>query len=276
MLIHINKVEDNINYIENKDSTIFIETDDGLTMAMNNIYALCYRIWIDNELPFDIGLNITYDISSSQGAALEGYIVDKGNDEDGQYIVFLNEYNNSSINQRSKPYLGENRIRVIHSPDMFKGAHKMIEEFNNRWPSFHDAFMTIIEKTSSKIILEFSEGYLGDKIIRVVLDGIVYEEYDENLEYFADQMLTGVDYVKGEDNYEFKLFNDYQSHILPEGIELFDLRDIDSSLIDDIYIVEDHKNHGIIKCKYIEFKTRVDEIKRLELEEMFKKFKEGQ
>ena len=59
MLIHINKVEEHINYLENKDSTIFIETDDGLTMAMNNIYALCYRIWIDNELSFDVGLNIT-------------------------------------------------------------------------------------------------------------------------------------------------------------------------------------------------------------------------
>ncbi|NLO09502.1 MAG: hypothetical protein GX129_06480 [Clostridiales bacterium] len=276
MQIHINKVEDNINYIENKDSTIFIESDDGLIMAMNNFYALCYRIWIDKELPFDVGLNITYEISSGQCAILEGYIVDKGIDEDGQYIVFLNDYNNSNKNQQSEPYFGENSINVTHSPDMFKGAHKMIEAFNNRWPSFHDVFMSIIEKTSSKIILEFSEGYLGDKIIQVVLDGIIYEEYDESLEYFADQMLTGVEYVRRENSYEFKLFNDYQSHILPEGIELSDLRDIDSSIIDEIYIVEDHKNHGIIKCKDIEFITRVDKIKKLELEEIFKKLREGQ
>lgn len=273
MIVNINWVEDNINYIENKDSVVFAKTEDGFLTVFNNLPALSYRIWLDRELPLEIGLNYLYEITSDNGKAIEGNIIEKGTDENGTYIIFFS----TSPKPHPIPLLGENKIEAILSPNMIKGADELIKLCGGSWPNFHEAYMKIIEKKDGELILEFNDGFLDDKIVRFELNDIISEEYDESIESFLNEQLSGVDFKKKGDYFEFKVYIDYKTSKLPDDFDISNydnFEDLDLTQIEG-YVVEEIKNYGVIRCKEIEVSTRVDEIKKLEIEKAYLEFKEA-
>lgn len=72
MVIYVTKVENNMDHIQNKDSAIFTQTEDGMTIVQNNIYRLCDRIWLREEFSLNIGWNYKYEITPNDGVTLEG------------------------------------------------------------------------------------------------------------------------------------------------------------------------------------------------------------
>lgn len=63
---------------------------------------------------------------------------------------------------------------------MIKSADQLIKEFENSWPSFHDANLSVVTRTEKNIVLRFSGGFLFDKVVEVTAKDICYEEYDES------------------------------------------------------------------------------------------------
>lgn len=280
MKVNITRVENNIDYMDIKDPAIFNETDDGLIIVQNNVYAFCDRIWLTEDLSLEAGWRYRYEITSDTAGSFEGWIIDKGVDEHGPYIVFLMKqafYHELKKTTRPKPSIGENQIEVSLSPEMIAGAEQLLENCNGKWPSFHDAKMVILERKPDRIALQFSDGYLMDKIVQIILKDITHEAYDDSLEYFANEWITGIDFRKKGNHFEFILLNEYTTETFPEGFDISCLEDpnFDSSILDEILIQKEFRIHGTITCRNIEIQVTTDEAKKFELEEQFKKFKDG-
>lgn len=276
----INKVEDNRDFLENKNFSIHTKNDNGTTTIQNNILALCDRVWIDKEFIFEMGLEYIYEIKLPDGEIWESKVMEKGNDEYGNYIVIIvpnaMKYAYEGTERPHIP-IGQMDINIILSPEMIKGSDKLLEAFGNGWPSFHEAHLTIIEKTDKDMILKFSGGFLDDKVVDVKISGIVNEIYDESLEYFTGQWLTSVEFRKRGSNFEVRLYNDYYISKSPEGFDtsVFNDPDFDRKSIQGLYTKEEHKNHGVIICNELEISVAIDIERKRQLEEKYRRFLEN-
>ncbi|WP_242850632.1 hypothetical protein [Clostridium lundense] len=278
MFINIIRTEDNINFIEPKSYSIFTDNDDGTVSVQQNVCAISDRIWIDEEFPFNTGQEYIYKIKLPNNISLEGYIFEKGNDDYGHYILFLNF--NASIylhDNEKRPNIpcGKVEINLILSPDMIEGSDKLIKNFHGTWPSFHEANIRIIEKSTESMTLEFHDGFLFDKVVRLIITGIISESYDkDSIESFNDRCLTNVQFRKVESNMKILLFDDYIIESLPEDFDtsVFDDPEFDTDTIRHLYITEEHKNHGVIVCKSLKIVVTINEDKKKQLEEDYKEF----
>lgn len=272
MLINVTRIEENINFIENKRSSIHTLCDDGSVLCVANLLAFADRIWLKEEFPLEIGLEFIYEIHANKGAILQGQIIEKGIDNYGHYIILLlNEAIILYDEKKPRPQIpyGPNEIEVILSPQMIKGSDILLEGFENKWPSFHETELTIIEKTPINITLKFNGGFLFDRIVEITLKDVICEQYDDTLEFFTKQELSEIKLRKTGEDFEFKLFYDYRASRLPEDFDKSILGDpnFDVRLLDEISITEEYKIHGVIKCKVIEMNVLLDEEKKRQLEQ---------
>lgn len=278
MFINVLRTEDNINFIEPKSYSIFNDNDDGTISVQQNVYAVSDRIWLDEKFPFSTGREYIYKIKLANNICLEGYIFEKGKDEHGHYILFLNF--NASIyirNNEERPNIpcGKVEIDLILSPDMIEGSDKLIKNFHGNWPSFHEANIRVIEKSTESMTLEFHDGFLFDKVVRLILTDIISESYDkDSIESFNDRCLTSVEFRKVGSNMKVFLFDDYVIQSLPDDFDtsVFDDPEFDIDTIGCLYITEEHKNHGVIVCKNLKIMVTIDEDKKKQLEEDYKEF----
>lgn len=259
----INKVEENRDYLENKKDTIENQNEDGTITISKNILAFCYRIWIDNDINFELGFEYLYEIKFSNNNVYDSQIIEKGIGEYGNYMVLaifdLMKYipNGKDCPSLIIP-LGQMEVNIILSPDMIKGSDKLLKAFGNRWPSFHEAELLIVDRTAKDITLRFYGGFLFDKVVDIIVKNIIFEEYDENLEYFTRQWLTNVEFRKRDNTFEIRLYNDYCTSSFPEWFDLSNLEnpDFNFEILKDVEIVEKFKNHGLIKCNEIEINIK--------------------
>jgi len=121
-------------------------------------------------------------------------------------------------NKEERPRIpcGSAEMNLILAPEMIEGSDELVKDFNESWPSFHEARIRIIETSMKSMVLEFYGGFLADKVVRLFIDDIISQSYDQNcLESFAE--LTSLEFRKAETHMEVLLFNDYTTHRLPEG-----------------------------------------------------------
>lgn len=264
MILRIIRVEDNINYIENKSYSVVTDGSNDTALIQNNVYAVCDRAWISEEFSLKYGWEYIYKFKVANDYILEGNIIEKGIDEKGYYVLFLDNkafMHLQDKKERSHLQCGEIEIDTILSPDMIKGSSKILEAFDKKWPSFHETCLSIVEKTSANMTLKFTEGLLFNKVVELKIKGIVSENYDKDcLESFTNDWLSSVEFRKSGDNMAVFLFHDYKISKLPEGFDtsVFNNPEFDHDILKDLYIVEEYKNHGISICKEIEMMLTID------------------
>jgi|GEM_PF-2516311 len=242
------KVEDNRNYLENKSYTLEEKNENGFLSISNNILAFCDRIWFDSQISFKIGHEYVYEIMQENGDVWETMIIEKGKDECGNYVVVIVPKILEHLHEGKERLcfsLGKIDVKIILSPNMIKGAKQFLDEFNGRWPSFHDVSLKIIDKSASETILRFSGAYLFDKVVSVIARGIISEDYDDVLYYFSTQWITNLEFRNYNNIFELKFYNDYY-----EGENKFE-------------------NHGLIRCEEIEIITTIDEVEKENLKRLY-------
>lgn len=281
MFLQVIRTEKNVNYVKNKSYTIDFDNGYGQTFHKYNIYAFCDRVWLSSDFPLKTGWEVLYEIKSLNGSIFEGKFIDSGEDENGYYYLFLDNRTFSYVHEKKeRPHIqcGEVEINIILSPDMIEGSDKLLEWFDSNWPSFHEANLRIIERTLESMTIEFYDGFLFDKVVRLIIIDIISESYDKGcIESFNDRWLTNVEFRKVEDNMEVLLFNDYIEHRLPEGFDtsVFDNPEFDINTIEHLYTLKEHKNHGVIVCKSLKISIYVNEEKKKRLEEEHRMFFRG-
>lgn len=233
---------------------IFVECiEDNKDYSKRQMRNLCDRMWLRDEFPFEVGWSKKFKLQSHDGTALEGHVLKKGIDQERHYILFLLDrasyYDHKKI-ERPRVSCGFVKVEAILSPEMITGAQQIVKKRNGSWPCFHEATLTIIERSNDNMILHFQGGFL-EIPIELILNGIVSEDYGKNnLEYFTIE-LTSVEFRKNNESIEVLLCNDYILRTVPEGV---DLSNLDDNLESIKPIETEFINHGIITCHSVEMK----------------------
>jgi len=276
--MQVKRAGDNMSFLQNKSHTIVNDNKDGTGTVKRNIYAAADRIWLDEEFSCNYGMAYKYKLKFANQLCQEGFVIEKGKDEYGHYILFLNSNAFMYLHKKEeRPRIpcGPAEMNLILAPEMIEGSDELVKDFNGSWPSFHEARIRIIEKSMKSMILEFYGGFLSDKVVRLFIDDIISQSYDQNcLESF--EQLTSLEFRKSETYMKILLFNDYTTHRLPEGFDdsVFDDPEFDLNTIDPLWVIEEYQNHGIISCENLKMMVTIDEEEKRKEEESFKNFLE--
>lgn len=278
MFINVIKAEDNINYVECKDYTVFISNDDGTVSPINNFLAMADRLWVEEAVVCSIGENCIYEIKTESGVATEGKIIEKGEDDKGNYIVILNfsALDHISMNEKH-PILptGRMELNLVLSPDMLTGSEELLKHFNGTWPSFHESMPKVVKKSPEYMIIRFSGGFLSYVVVDMKISNVITERCDDGfIESLGGHGLTSVEIRKVGNNIEARLYNDFIISSLPEGFDhsVLEDPDFDFDSIKFEYITEEYKNHWFITCKKIEVTVNIDEDKKRQMDEEYAEF----
>ncbi|EHQ89172.1 hypothetical protein [Desulfosporosinus youngiae] len=274
--MQVTRAEDNLTFIQNKSHTIVTDNKDGTGTVRRNIHAAADRVWLDEEFSGNYGMAYKYKLNFANQPGQEGFVLEKGKDEYGHYLLFLNSNAFMYLhNKEERPRIpcGRAELNLILAPEMIEGSDELVKGFKGSWPSFHEARIRIIEKSPKAMVLEFYGGFLSHRVVRLFIEEIISQSYDQNcLESFAE--LTGLEFRKAETHMEVLLFNDYKTKRLPEGFDdsVFNDPEFDINTIEHLWVIEEYQNHGIISCKNLKMIVSIDEEEKRQEEESFKKF----
>ncbi|MDQ7092911.1 hypothetical protein REC12_04855 [Desulfosporosinus sp. PR] len=272
------RAEDNLAFIQNKSHTIVTANKDGTGTVRRNMEAVSDRIWLEKEFSGNYGMAYKYKLKLANQLCQEGFIVEKGKDEYGHYLLFLNSNAFMYLhNKEGRPRIpcGPVEMNLILAPEMIEGSDELVKGSQGSWPSFHEARIRIIEKSLKSMALEFYGGFLSYRVVRLFIEDIISQSYDQNcLESFVE--LTGLEFRKAETHMEVLLFNDYKTQRLPEDFDdsVFNDPEFDINTIKHLWVTEEYQNHGVISCKNLRIKVSIDEEEKRKEEESFKKFLE--
>lgn len=262
IFMQVIRAEDNKSFIQKKSHTIVTDNKDGTGTVRRNIDAVSDRIWLDEEFSGNYGMAYKYKLKFANQLCQEGFVVEKGKDEYGHYLLFLNSNAFMNLhNKEERPHIpcGPAEMSLILAPEMIEGSDELVKGFKGSWPSFHEARIRIIEKSLKSMILEFYGGFLSHRVVRLFIEDIISQSYDQNcLENFEE--LTSLEFRKAETHMEVLLLNDYTTHRLPEGFDNSVFKndpEFDTNTIE--WVIEEYQNHGVISCEKLKMMVTIDE-----------------
>lgn len=123
------RTEDNLSFIQNKSHTIVTDNKDGTGTVRRNIHAAADRIWLDEEFSGNYGMAYKYKLNFANQLGQEGFVVEKGKDEYGHYLLFLNS--NALLylhNKEERPRIpcGTAEMNLILAPEMIEGSDELV------------------------------------------------------------------------------------------------------------------------------------------------------
>lgn len=210
-----------------------MERYTNINSKAKGLLSLCYIIRLDFEYDIQIGEQYKYEFIQKNGHSEYGLFLKKGFDETSHYALIL------FYNRNTREFIGSTAVNLILSPEMIDGSLDLINEYEGRWPSFHEAELNILEHTKERIILELKDGYLFDNKIILNLYNIDFEDYgNHSLSFFEDLWLTALDFYKKDGLFCIKLMKDFKI----------------MSNTDNEDFTTDQEVYGIIRCHELEIK----------------------